>query len=205
MIRWSSRKKEEERKERKKEEEDIFCTVHFVRRKFFLTFVFYLSVSCIQYTLRIYILLHIKKHYFKIVESLQCILNGDNSFKGVSFISEVKLKALSWILLIKLFEQNIHKSRQSLNWPLMKDLKEISFWKGLRILAILVKALSFLSVFLEIRFPCSSNLSSLLIVIHKISFTEVFSSFNFLYTKISSTDRFYPIHIKLHSPELRAM
>ena len=112
MIRWSSRKKEEERKERKKEEEDIFCTVHFVRRKFFLTFVFYLSVSCIQYTLRIYILLHIKKHYFKIVESLQCILNGDNSFKGVSFISEVKLKALSWILLIKLFEQNIHKSRQ---------------------------------------------------------------------------------------------
>ena len=39
-------------------------------------------------------------------------LMESNTFKGVSFITEVKLKALSWILLIKFFEQNIHKSRQ---------------------------------------------------------------------------------------------
>ena len=30
----------------------------------FLWFVFYLNVKCIEYTLRIYILLHIKKYYF---------------------------------------------------------------------------------------------------------------------------------------------
>ena len=31
---------------------------------FFLTFVFYLNLYCIEYTFRIYILLHIRKHYF---------------------------------------------------------------------------------------------------------------------------------------------
>ena len=38
-----------------------------------------------------------------------------NSLKGISFISEVKRKALSRILLIKLFdveEQNVNKSGQ---------------------------------------------------------------------------------------------
>ena len=30
----------------------------------FLRFVFYLSVQCIEYTFRIYILLHLKKYYF---------------------------------------------------------------------------------------------------------------------------------------------
>ena len=43
------------------------------------------------------------------------ILIESNSLKGISFISEVKLKAISWVLLIKLFderEQNIHKSGQ---------------------------------------------------------------------------------------------
>ena len=50
--------------------------------------------------------------------SLLCIdtslLIESNSLKGISFISEVKLKSFSWILLIKLFdehEQNIRKSR----------------------------------------------------------------------------------------------
>ena len=37
---------------------------------FFSTFVFYFNVQCIEYTFKIYILLHIKKRYFKIVESL---------------------------------------------------------------------------------------------------------------------------------------
>ena len=47
----------------------------------FLALMFYLNAWCIEYTFRIYILLHIKKHYFihsllvfKIVKSLQCIL-----------------------------------------------------------------------------------------------------------------------------------
>ena len=52
VMSWSSRKKKEA----------IFYTVYFVRREFFLRFVFYLNVKCIEYTFRIYILLHIKKH-----------------------------------------------------------------------------------------------------------------------------------------------
>ena len=58
-----------------KKKEDIFCTIYFLR------FVFYLNVLSTEYTFRIYILLHIKKHYFilllafKIVKRLQSILN----------------------------------------------------------------------------------------------------------------------------------
>ena len=37
----------------------LFCT-----REIFITFVFYLNILFIEYTFRIYILLHIKKHYF---------------------------------------------------------------------------------------------------------------------------------------------
>ena len=71
---------------------------HFFQRLFwphgiFLTFVFYLNLQCIEYTFRIYILLHIKKYYsipfcflfFKIVESLQIILKV--SFISVPFYS----------------------------------------------------------------------------------------------------------------------
>ena len=36
----------------------------FYPKEFFLPFVFYLNVKCIEYTCRIYILFHIKKHYF---------------------------------------------------------------------------------------------------------------------------------------------
>ena len=48
VMSWSSRKKKE----------CIFETL------FFLTFVFYLNVQCIEYTFRICIFLQIKKHYF---------------------------------------------------------------------------------------------------------------------------------------------
>ena len=51
---WSLREKKE----------DIVCNAYFVRRTFFLRFVFYLNVECIEYVFRIYILLHIKKYYF---------------------------------------------------------------------------------------------------------------------------------------------
>ena len=37
----------------------LFCP-----KKILLTFVFYLNVRCIECTFRIYILLHIKKHFF---------------------------------------------------------------------------------------------------------------------------------------------
>ena len=87
----------------------------------------------------------------------------------------------------------------------MKDLKSASFRKGLRMLAILVKALGLLPVFLQTCFTCLSNLSSLSIISPKISFTEIFFSLKFFYTKISSTDKFDPKHIKLHFPGLRAM
>ena len=50
-------------------------------KEFFRHFLFYLNVCCIEYTFRIYILLHIKKRYLKhiflvlkIVKSPQCIL-----------------------------------------------------------------------------------------------------------------------------------
>ena len=46
----------------KKKKKGIFCTL-FCRKEFFLTNVFYLNVQCIKYTFRIYIHLHIKKHY----------------------------------------------------------------------------------------------------------------------------------------------
>ena len=48
VLRWNSPKKKE----------GIFCTVYF------LTFVFYRNVQWLEYTFGIYILLHIKKHYF---------------------------------------------------------------------------------------------------------------------------------------------
>ena len=67
---WSSQKKKE----------GIFGNVYLFE-EIFLTFVFYLNVECIEYTFRIHILLHIKKHYFihlvfKVVESLSCILKN---------------------------------------------------------------------------------------------------------------------------------
>ena len=128
--------------------------------------------------------------------------------KKISFIFEIKLKALSWILLMKLLdgrEQNIHKSGQVLNWPLMKDLKRVLFGKGLRILAIFVKALSLLPTFLQKCFTFLSSLRSLSIIYSKILFTKVFFILKFLYIKISSSDRFDPKHIKLHFPGLRAI
>ena len=67
------------------------------------------------------------------------LLIKSTSFKGILFISEVRLKPLSRVLLIKSFdehEQNIHKSGQQLNWPLMKDLKRVLFWKGLTTLVL---------------------------------------------------------------------
>ena len=50
---WSSRKKKQ----------DVFCTVYFVQRNFF-NICIYLNVQRIEQTFRIYIVLHIKKHYF---------------------------------------------------------------------------------------------------------------------------------------------
>ena len=46
--------------------------------EFFLTFVFYLNLQCIEYTFRIYILLYIKKiyfiHFFACLKSSKCVL-----------------------------------------------------------------------------------------------------------------------------------
>ena len=46
-----------------KKKEGIFCTVYFVWREFCQDLCFILMYN-IEYTFRIYILLHIKKHYF---------------------------------------------------------------------------------------------------------------------------------------------
>ena len=84
---WSSRKWKQE----------IFCNVTFVRRKFLLTFVFYLHVlSLLLNTLSEYTYFYISKDItlytfllvFKIMESLQCILKEINRLisKGMSNI-----------------------------------------------------------------------------------------------------------------------
>ena len=56
---------------------------HFLNRLFcpkekFSTFMFYLNVKCIEYTFRIYILFHIKKHYF--IHSSCLFLKSSKSF-----------------------------------------------------------------------------------------------------------------------------
>ena len=47
-----------------KEQRGYFLYRLFCLKEIFLTFAFYLNVYCIEYSLRIYILLLIKKHYF---------------------------------------------------------------------------------------------------------------------------------------------
>ena len=47
-----------------KEKRANFLYRLFRRKGIFLRFVFHFNVLCIEYTFRIYILLHIKKHYF---------------------------------------------------------------------------------------------------------------------------------------------
>ena len=78
-----------------KKKEGIFCAACFIRREFFLRFVFYLNVQSIEYTFRIYILLRIKKHFFI---SLCLYLKSPKNFsvslsKGISNVhSEVTIK-----------------------------------------------------------------------------------------------------------------
>ena len=69
------------RKKKKKEKEGTFLYRLFYPKKIVLIFVFLLNVHFIEYTFRIYIILHMKKItsytfllIFKIVESLQRIL-----------------------------------------------------------------------------------------------------------------------------------
>ena len=71
VMSWSSRKKKK-----------AFLYRLFCPKEIFLTFVFHLNVQCTKQTFRIYILLHIKKHYFihfllvfKITENLKFILS----------------------------------------------------------------------------------------------------------------------------------
>ena len=78
-ISWSLRKKY------------VFCNVLFVQN-FFLTFIFYLNVQWIEYFLKFYIMLHVKNItsntfllVFKIVESLQCIVNDQNLLSLIVF------------------------------------------------------------------------------------------------------------------------
>ena len=71
---WSSRKKKE----------GIFCNVYFVRNKFF---------NSIGYTFRIYVLLHIKNHYF--IPFCCLFLKSLKAF-GVSF--RTSYKELIWCI-----------------------------------------------------------------------------------------------------------
>ena len=66
VVSWSLRKKKAR----------IFCTVYFVRRKFFLTFVFYLNVSNLQtFTYQKTLVHKLLLLVFKVIESLPSVLN----------------------------------------------------------------------------------------------------------------------------------
>ena len=89
----------------RKKKESIFCKVYFVQRNF-LTFLFYLDVQCNEHTFK-YIYLYQKKlrHtllllVFKIVKSLQCILNRTWALVENN-IKKIKTKSLRQVNLCK--------------------------------------------------------------------------------------------------------
>ena len=106
---WSSRKKKE----------SSFCTVYFIRRKFFLTFVFYLSIWCIEYTFRIYILLHTKKHYF--IHFCCLFLKSSKAFYVSVSCSPKKLSIASFVERPVQF--NIGKRQKESPLDLIQDQK----------------------------------------------------------------------------------
>ena len=64
----------------RKEREVIFCIVFFCRSGIFLRFAFYSIVQCIEYILRIYILLHIKNITSR---TLLFVLNNCGNFIAI--------------------------------------------------------------------------------------------------------------------------
>ena len=99
---WSSRKKNE----------GVFCTVYFVRSKFFYNFCF-ISMYCVLTALSEYTYFFISKNItlytfllvFKIVESLQCIIKFHitSIYSVLNAISEYTYFFISKALLQKLF------------------------------------------------------------------------------------------------------
>ena len=49
----------------RKRKKKVFLVLFILSEKVFLTFVFYINVYCIEHTFRIYILVHVKKYYFR--------------------------------------------------------------------------------------------------------------------------------------------
>ena len=90
---WSSRKKKE----------GIFCTVYFVGRRTFLTFVFYHNVQCIEYTSRIYILLNIKKYY--LIHFCRLFLKSSKA--SSVFLSWIMLPKIFYLLILPVLPQRI--------------------------------------------------------------------------------------------------
>ena len=58
-------------------EKDGILYSFYCPKEIILAFVFYLYVQCFEYTFRIYVLLHIKKHYF--IHFLACFQNRRKS------------------------------------------------------------------------------------------------------------------------------
>ena len=67
--------------EHAKEKRGYFLNRLFWTKEFFLTYLFYLSVLCIKQTFKIYIPLHIKKHYF--IHFFACLFKSSRAV-GVS-------------------------------------------------------------------------------------------------------------------------
>ena len=89
-----------------KKRKGIFCTFCFI---FFLTFVFYLTVYCIEYTFRIFIFLHIKKHSytFLLVFKSSKAFSVSLSCDAVLNMTKVELELISDADMCLFFEKDM--------------------------------------------------------------------------------------------------
>ena len=130
---------------KEKREHILYCLV--CVKEIFLTFVSYVNIYCIEYTFRIYILLHFKKHSFiphtllllvfiKIIKSLQCILNAVIYNTSLIFLSILLLK-----LPLRILKSSFHTWVCWLSWVWFSKCELLSL-----LLWLIIHSLILLSV-----------------------------------------------------------
>ena len=135
------------RAHKRKKRAFLYCL--FGPKEIFLTFVFLLNVQCIEYTFRIYVLLHIKKLYF--INFCYLFLKSSKAFNvslchnmsETQFIMHYLQIIISTKILLLLYTTNkpflyiqptlkfynhelhiILKKQQKQTWPNMPNLKQ---------------------------------------------------------------------------------
>ena len=101
----------------------------------FLTFIFYLNVYCIKYTFRIYILLHIKKHYFTyfcclFLKSSKKPFNKKPSFDTITLLMSVNISSLYFLIHVQM---NYKRREASTNWHWSLFRKISGFVSGIMV------------------------------------------------------------------------